>query len=145
MQVNQGQVLTLLGRNGAGRTTTLRALLGLTGRRTGSIHVHGTESIHLPTYRIARLGIGYCPEERGIFASLRCEDNLLLPPPVGEPLGNAMSLGEIYYMFQNLIERRNPPGARLQGGAQQMLDVARAMRTGAYPRLLVTLTKIMTK
>jgi branched-chain amino acid transport system ATP-binding protein len=136
MSVNQGQVVTLLGRNGAGRTTTLRALLGLTGKRTGSIRIQGTESIHLPTYRIAHLGIGYCPEERGIFASLSCEENLLLPPTVGDTLGGGMSLTEIYDMFPNLLERRHSPGTRLSGGEQQMLAVARKLSTGANLLLL---------
>ena len=136
MRVEPGQVVTLLGRNGAGRTTTLRALLGLTGRRTGSIRIQGTESIHLPTYRIAHMGIGYCPEERGIFASLSCEENLLLPPTVGNTLGGGMSLAEIYDMFPNLLERRHSPGTRLSGGEQQMLAVARILRTGANLLLL---------
>jgi branched-chain amino acid transport system ATP-binding protein len=136
MRVEPGQVVTLLGRNGAGRTTTLRALLGLTSRRTGSIRIQGTESIHLPTYRVAHLGIGYCPEERGIFASLSCEENLLLPPTVGSTLGGGMSLTEIYDMFPNLLERRNSPGTRLSGGEQQMLAVARILRTGANLLLL---------
>ncbi|GAA0235348.1 ABC transporter ATP-binding protein [Castellaniella daejeonensis] len=136
MRVEPGQVVTLLGRNGAGRTTTLRALLGLTSRRTGSIRIQGTESIHLPTYRIAHLGIGYCPEERGIFASLSCEENLLLPPTVGDTLGGGMSLAEIYDMFPNLLERRHSPGTRLSGGEQQMLAVARILRTGANLLLL---------
>jgi branched-chain amino acid transport system ATP-binding protein len=136
MRVEPGQVVTLLGRNGAGRTTTLRALLGLTSRRAGSIRIQGTESIHLPTYRIAHLGIGYCPEERGIFASLSCEENLLLPPTVGDTLGGGMSLAEIYDMFPNLLERRHSPGTRLSGGEQQMLAVARILRTGANLLLL---------
>jgi branched-chain amino acid transport system ATP-binding protein len=136
MRVEPGQVVTLLGRNGAGRTTTLRALLGLTSRRTGSIRIQGTESIHLPTHRIAHLGIGYCPEERGIFASLSCEENLLLPPTVGDTLGGGMSLAEIYDMFPNLLERRHSPGTRLSGGEQQMLAVARILRTGANLLLL---------
>ncbi|MGB6243116.1 MAG: ABC transporter ATP-binding protein [Castellaniella sp.] len=136
MRVEPGQVVTLLGRNGAGRTTTLRALLGLTSRRTGSIRIQGTESIHFPTYRIAHLGIGYCPEERGIFASLSCEENLLLPPTVGNTLGGGMSLAEIYDMFPNLLERRHSPGTRLSGGEQQMLAVARILRTGANLLLL---------
>ncbi|WP_322996796.1 ABC transporter ATP-binding protein [Castellaniella sp.] len=136
MRVEPGQVVTLLGRNGAGRTTTLRALLGLTSRRTGSIRIQGTESIHMPTYRIAHLGIGYCPEERGIFASLSCEENLLLPPTVGNTLGGGMSLAEIYDMFPNLLERRHSPGTRLSGGEQQMLAVARILRTGANLLLL---------
>ncbi|CAM5780232.1 ABC transporter ATP-binding protein [Castellaniella caeni] len=136
MHVEAGQVVTLLGRNGAGRTTTLRALLGLTSRRTGSVRIHGTESIHLPTYRIAHLGIGYCPEERGIFASLSCEENLLLPPTLNNALGGGMSLAEIYDMFPNLLERRHSPGTRLSGGEQQMLAVARILRTGANLLLL---------
>ncbi|MCZ4329293.1 ABC transporter ATP-binding protein [Castellaniella denitrificans] len=136
MRVEPGQVVTLLGRNGAGRTTTLRALLGLTSRRTGSIRIQGTESIHLATHRIAHLGIGYCPEERGIFASLSCEENLLLPPTVGDTLGGGMSLAEIYDMFPNLLERRHSPGTRLSGGEQQMLAVARILRTGANLLLL---------
>ncbi|MDQ8034138.1 MAG: ABC transporter ATP-binding protein [Bordetella sp.] len=136
MQVAQGEVVTLLGRNGAGRTTTLRAILGLTGSREGSVRIHGTEAIALPTFRIAHLGVGYCPEERGIFASLSCEENLLLPPPVGGALGGGMSLAEIYDMFPNLHERRNSPGTRLSGGEQQMLAVARILRTGANLLLL---------
>lgn len=137
MQVNQGEVVTLLGRNGSGRTTTLRATLGLTGSRKGSIRIGGTEAIALPTYKIAHLGIGYCPEERGIFAGLSCEENLLLPPPVGaSTLGGGMSLAEIYDMFPNLQERRSSPGTRLSGGEQQMLAVARILRTGANLLLL---------
>jgi branched-chain amino acid transport system ATP-binding protein len=135
MSVDPGEVVTLLGRNGAGRSTTLRAILGLTGSRTGSVKIHGIEAIDLPTYRIAQLGIGYCPEERGIFASLSCEENLLLPPPVGA-LGGGMSLEEIYDMFPNLRERRHSPGTRLSGGEQQMLAVARILRTGANLLLL---------
>ncbi|TCT08476.1 ABC transporter ATP-binding protein [Paralcaligenes ureilyticus] len=136
LTVSQGEVVTLLGRNGSGRTTTLRAMLGLTGSRQGSIRIHGTESIHLPTYKIAHLGIGYCPEERGIFAGLSCEENLLLPPTVGDTLGGGMSLAEIYEMFPNLQERKYSPGTRLSGGEQQMLAVARILRTGANMLLL---------
>ncbi|CAM3952137.1 ABC transporter ATP-binding protein [Bordetella tumulicola] len=136
LQVSQGEVVTLLGRNGAGRTTTLRAILGLTGSRKGSVRIHGTEAIDLATYKIAHLGVGYCPEERGIFASLSCEENLLLPPAVGGALGGGMSLTEIYDMFPNLQERRNSPGTRLSGGEQQMLAVARILRTGANLLLL---------
>jgi branched-chain amino acid transport system ATP-binding protein len=136
MSVGQGEVVTLLGRNGAGRTTTLRAVLGLTGTRKGSVRVNGTESIGLPTFRIAHLGVGYCPEERGIFASLSCEENLLLPPAVGGALGGGMSLAEIYDMFPNLYERRMSQGTRLSGGEQQMLAVARILRTGAGLLLL---------
>jgi branched-chain amino acid transport system ATP-binding protein len=135
LSVNEGEVITLLGRNGAGRTTTLRAIMGLTGRRTGSIKINGVESIHLPTYKIAHLGVGYCPEERGIFSSLSTEENLLLPPVlVGG--GKGMSVDEIYQMFPNLLERRNSQGTRLSGGEQQMLAVARILRTGARLLLL---------
>ena len=133
LHVNQGEVVTLLGRNGAGRTTTLKAILGLVGRRTGSIAIRGTETVALPPHRIARLGLGYCPEERGIFASLSCEENLMLPPVIAE---GGMTLDEIYSLFPNLYERRNSPGTRLSGGEQQMLAVARVLRTGAKLLLL---------
>ncbi len=133
MLVNRGEVVTLLGRNGAGRTTTLKAILGLVGKRSGSIMLNGVETIALAPHRIAHLGIGYCPEERGIFASLTCEENLLLPPPVAS---GGMSLDEIYAMFPNLKERRASPGTRLSGGEQQMLAVARILRTGAKLLLL---------
>jgi branched-chain amino acid transport system ATP-binding protein len=135
MAVRPGEVITLLGRNGAGRTTTMRAIMGLTGARKGSIKVNGTETIGMPTHRIAHLGIGYCPEERGIFASLSCEENLLLPP-VLKTGTSGMSLEEIYEMFPNLAERRHSPGTRLSGGEQQMLAVARILRTGARLLLL---------
>ena len=131
--VNEGEVVTLLGRNGAGRTTTLRAILGLTGTRKGSIRIRGEEAIKLPPHKIARMGGGYCPEERGIFASLSAEENLMLPPTVGP---GGMSLDEIYDMFPNLKERANSPGTRLSGGEQQMLAVARILRTGARLLLL---------
>ncbi len=136
LAIPQGQVLTLLGRNGAGRTTTLRAIMGLTDRRSGSIKVHGQESVTLPTHRIARLGLGYCPEERGIFASLSTEENLRLPPVFKSGRGKVMSEDEIYAMFPNLAERRHSPGTRLSGGEQQMLAVARILRTGADILLL---------
>ena len=138
MTIPKGSVVTLLGRNGAGRTTTMRAMLGLTGNRKGSIRINGTEAVGLPTHKIAHLGIGYCPEERGIFASLSCEENLLLPPPLKNPnaSANMMSLDDIYAMFPNLKERRNSPGTRLSGGEQQMLAVARILRTGADILLL---------
>ena len=136
--VNRGEVVTLLGRNGAGRTTTLKAILGLVGRRTGSVMLNGTEVMHLPPHRIAHLGIGYCPEERGIFASLTCEENLLLPPKVGS---GGMSVAQIYAMFPNLEERRSSPGTRLSGGEQQMLAVARILRTGARLLLLDEITE----
>ena len=135
MVVQPGEVVTLLGRNGAGRTTTLRAIMGLTGTRKGSIRVNGHETIGLPTHRIAHFGIGYCPEERGIFASLSAEENLMLPPPLkGSDAG--MSVDEIYAMFPNLAERRHSQGTRLSGGEQQMLAVARILRTGARLLLL---------
>lgn len=138
LTVEAGEVVTLLGRNGAGRSTTLRAILGLTGRRTGSIKVNGIEAIGLPTHQIAHLGIGYCPEERGIFASLSAEENLLLPPQLkgSKGAGTGMTLDEIYTMFPNLYERRNSQGTRLSGGEQQMLAVARILRTGARLLLL---------
>ena len=134
--VNKGEVVTLLGRNGAGRTTTLRAILGLTGTRSGSIKINGVEAISMSTHKIAHLGIGYCPEERGIFASLSCEENLLLPPLVGANGAAGMSVAEIYAMFPNLRERRDSQGTRLSGGEQQMLAVARILRTGANLLLL---------
>jgi branched-chain amino acid transport system ATP-binding protein len=135
LTVQPGEVVTLLGRNGAGRTTTLRAIMGLTGARTGSIRVNGVEAIRLPTHRIAHLGIGYCPEERGIFSSLSTEENLMLPPRLaGQDAG--MSVAEIYEMFPNLYERRHSQGTRLSGGEQQMLAVARILRTGARLLLL---------
>jgi branched-chain amino acid transport system ATP-binding protein len=133
LTVSRGELVTLLGRNGAGRTTTLRAIMGLTGRRTGSIMVSGVEAIELPIHRVARLGVGYCPEERGIYASLSTEENLLLPPAVRS---GGMSVDEIYAMFPNLKERRSSPGMRLSGGEQQMLAIARILRTGAQLLLL---------
>ncbi|WP_164133120.1 ABC transporter ATP-binding protein [Stenotrophomonas maltophilia] len=131
--VNKGECITLLGRNGAGRSTTLRAILGLTGRRTGSIMINGREAIALAPHRIARLGVGFCPEERGIYSSLSCEENLLLLPQLGS---GGMSLDEIYEMFPNLYERRHSQGTRLSGGEQQMLAMARILRTGARLLLL---------
>ena len=131
--VAEGEVVTLLGRNGAGRTTTLRAIMGLTGRREGSIKINGQETISLPTHRIAHLGVGYCPEERAIFSSLSAEENLMLPPTLKV---GGMSVDEIYQMFPNLAERRHSQGTRLSGGEQQMLAVARILRTGAKLLLL---------
>jgi branched-chain amino acid transport system ATP-binding protein len=132
-RVNRGECVTLLGRNGAGRTTTLKAILGLTGRRTGSVMLNGREVIGWPTHRIAHLGVGYCPEERGIYASLSAEENLMLPPQVGS---GGMPVEEIYRMFPNLAERRKSQGSRLSGGEQQMLAMARILRTGAQLLLL---------
>jgi len=136
--VYQGELVTLLGRNGAGRTTTLKSIVGLVGKRTGSIMVNGRETVNMPTHHIAHLGIGYCPEERGIFASLSCEENLLLPPEVKS---GGMSIKEIYEMFPNLQERRHSPGMRLSGGEQQMLAMARILRTGAQILLLDEITE----
>jgi branched-chain amino acid transport system ATP-binding protein len=134
LEVQPGEVVTLLGRNGAGRTTTLRAIMGLTGARSGSIRINGVEAIRTPPHRIARLGVGYCPEERGIFASLSCHENLMLPPRIAAEGG--MPVEEILEMFPNLRERANSPGTRLSGGEQQMLAVARILRTGARILLL---------
>lgn len=133
LTVNEGEVVTLLGRNGAGRTTTLRAIVGLTGARKGSILINGEEALKLSPHKVARLGVGYCPEERGIFASLSAEENLMLPPTIAP---GGMSIAEIYDMFPNLKERANSPGTRLSGGEQQMLAVARILRTGARLLLL---------
>ena len=135
LTVEKGEVVTLLGRNGAGRSTTLRAIMGLTGTRKGSIKINGVESIALATHKIAHLGVGYCPEERGIFSSLTAEENLLLPPVVSTS-DKGMSVAEIYEMFPNLKERRFSQGTRLSGGEQQMLAVARILRTGARLLLL---------
>ena len=132
-RVDEGEVVTLLGRNGAGRTSTLRAIMGLIGARKGSIKVRGTETIQLATHKIARLGIGYCPEERGIFSSLSADENLMLPPVMAE---GGMTLDEIYALFPNLKERAASQGTRLSGGEQQMLAVARILRTGARLLLL---------
>jgi len=131
--VDEGEVVTLLGRNGAGRTSTMRAIMGLTGSRKGSIRVHGNETIAMATHKVARLGIGYCPEERGIFSSLSAEENLLLPPTLAP---GGMSVEQIYAMFPNLKERASSQGTRLSGGEQQMLAVARILRTGAKLLLL---------
>jgi branched-chain amino acid transport system ATP-binding protein len=133
LHVDEGEVVTLLGRNGAGRTSTLRAIMGLIGSRKGSVKVRGAETIQWPPHRIARLGVGYCPEERGIFSSLSTEENLMLPPTLS--LGG-MSLAQIYDMFPNLKERAASQGTRLSGGEQQMLAVARILRTGARLLLL---------
>jgi branched-chain amino acid transport system ATP-binding protein len=131
--IGEGELVTLLGRNGAGKTTTLRAIMGIIPRRTGSVVYRGAELIALPSNRIARLGIAYCPEERGIFASLDVEENLMLPPVV-RPGG--MSVEEIFGIFPNLRERRRSQGTKLSGGEQQMLAIGRILRTGANLLLL---------
>jgi branched-chain amino acid transport system ATP-binding protein len=137
-RVSRGELVTLLGRNGAGRTTTLKAILGLTGRRTGSVVVDGRETIGLQPHQVAQLGVGWCPEERGIFASLSAEENLELLPPVGS---GGLTVAELYAMFPNLQERRKSPGSRLSGGEQQMLALARILRTGARLLLLDEITE----
>ncbi|CAG2138306.1 ABC transporter ATP-binding protein [Cupriavidus plantarum] len=144
LTVQRGEVVTLLGRNGAGRTTTMRAIMGLTGARKGSIRIDGHETIGLPTHKIAHYGVGYCPEERAIFSSLSCEENLRLPPSlkhhqraaIKEGIKEGMTEAEIYEMFPNLAERRQSQGTRLSGGEQQMLAVGRILRTGANLLLL---------
>ena len=138
LRVNRGELVTLLGRNGAGRTTTLKAILGLVGRRTGTITFNGEPIASMAPHRIARLGIGYCPEERGIFAGLSTEENLLLPPRLNS---GGLTMDEIYAMFPNLLERRHSPGTRLSGGEQQMLSMARILRTGARLLLLDEITE----
>jgi branched-chain amino acid transport system ATP-binding protein len=131
--VRAGEVVTLLGRNGAGKSTTLKSIMGMIERRTGSILFQGHECVGLPSERIARYGIAYCPEERGIYASLGVEENMLLPPVVAP---GGMSLAEIYQIFPNLQERRRSPGSKLSGGEQQMLAIGRILRTGAKLLLL---------
>jgi branched-chain amino acid transport system ATP-binding protein len=138
LTVKSGELVTLLGRNGAGRTTMLKALLGLTGRRAGSITFNGRELIGMPTHRVVRLGIGYCPEERGIFSSLTTEENLMLPAQIAD---GGMTVEEIYAMFPNLRERRHSQGTRLSGGEQQMLAMARILRTGAKLLILDEITE----
>ncbi|WP_202114861.1 ABC transporter ATP-binding protein [Halomonas sediminis] len=136
--VKRGELVTLLGRNGAGRSTTLKSIMNMVGRRTGSIVINGEEVLGMKAHHIPRLGVGYCPEERGIFASLDVEENLLLPPTVRS---GGMGLDEIYAMFPNLYERRRSPGTRLSGGEQQMLAMARILRTGARMLLLDEITE----
>jgi len=131
--VREGEVVTLLGRNGAGKTSTMKAIMGMVGRREGSICFHDTEIIHLSSNRIARLGIAICPEERGIFASLDVEENLLLPPQISD---GGMPLAQIYELFPNLRERLRSQGTKLSGGEQQMLAIGRILRTGARVLLL---------
>jgi len=136
--VNRGELVTLLGRNGAGRSTTLKAIMNMVGRRTGSIMINGEEIMSCAPHHIARLGVGFCPEHRGIFAALNVEENLTLPPVVRS---GGMSLEEIYTMFPNLYERRASPGTKLSGGEQQMLALARILRTGASMLLLDEITE----
>jgi branched-chain amino acid transport system ATP-binding protein len=132
-EVGEGELVTLLGRNGAGKTTTLKSIMGMVGRRDGSLKFKGRETVRLASNRIARLGIAFCPEERGIFASLDVEENLLLPPQVA---AGGLSLGQIYELFPNLKERLRSQGTKLSGGEQQMLAIARILRTGAKLLLL---------
>jgi branched-chain amino acid transport system ATP-binding protein len=131
--VGEGEVVTLLGRNGAGKTTTLKSIMGMVGRREGSIRFRDTETIKLPSNRIARLGIAFCPEERGIFSSLDVQENLLLPPQVA---AGGLSVQQIFELFPNLKERLKSQGTKLSGGEQQMLAIARILRTGARLLLL---------
>ncbi len=132
-EIGRGELVTLLGRNGAGKTTTLRSIMGIVGRRKGSIRFDNQETVGRTSDSIARLGIAYCPEERGIFSSLSVEENLLLPPVV-KPGG--MGIKEIYSLFPNLEERRRSQGTKLSGGEQQMLAIGRILRTGANLLLL---------
>ena len=138
MTVHRGELVTLLGRNGAGRSTILKSIMGMVGRRTGSIRINGEDTLSIAAHQIARLGVGFCPEERGIFASLNVEENLMLPPTVAS---GGLSLDEIYEMFPNLYERRKSQGTRLSGGEQQMLALARILRTGANLLLLDEITE----
>jgi branched-chain amino acid transport system ATP-binding protein len=132
-QVDRGELVTLLGRNGVGKTTTLRSIMGIVGKRSGSVAFAGQETVGQPSDAIARLGLAYCPEERGIFASLNVEENLLLPPVVK---AGGMTVAEIYELFPNLLERRRSQGTKLSGGEQQMLAIGRILRTGANLLLL---------
>ncbi|AMM87204.1 ABC transporter ATP-binding protein [Martelella sp. AD-3] len=135
LDVYPGETVTLLGRNGVGKTTTLRSLMGILRKRSGTIEFDQRSILRLPLHRVAHAGIGFVPEERGIFASLSVEENLMLPPVVARS-GKAMSLDEIYTLFPNLLERRHSPGTRLSGGEQQMLAIARILRTGVRLILL---------
>jgi branched-chain amino acid transport system ATP-binding protein len=131
-----GETITLIGRNGVGKTTTLRAIMGIIRKRTGSITLDGKDLLRVPLHRIAQAGLGFVPEERGIFATLNVHENLLLPPVVAKDGQGVMSLDEIYALFPNLYERRNSPGTKLSGGEQQMLAIARILRTGVKILLL---------
>lgn len=138
LRVAEGELVTLLGRNGSGRSTTLKSIIGLVGRRSGSIMFNGRELIGMAPHRVTRLGVGFCPEERGIFSGLSTEENLMLPPVVRS---GGMTAEEIYEVFPNLYERRASPGTRLSGGEQQMLAMARILRTGARLLLLDEITE----
>ena len=133
LDIREGETVTLLGRNGAGKTTTLRAIMGILKRRQGVINLRGQDLLGLPLHKVAQAGLGYVPEERGIFASLNVDENLTLPPKVAE---GGMSAAEIYKLFPNLYERRSSQGTKLSGGEQQMLAIARVLRTGASILLL---------
>jgi branched-chain amino acid transport system ATP-binding protein len=132
-EIGRGELVTLLGRNGAGKTTTLKSVMGIVEKRSGSVTFEGQQTVGHPSDEIARLGLAYCPEERGIFSSLNVEENLMLPPVV-KPGG--MSVAEIYKLFPNLLERRRSQGTKLSGGEQQMLAIGRILRTGATLLLL---------
>ncbi|HMX11833.1 MAG TPA: ABC transporter ATP-binding protein [Burkholderiaceae bacterium] len=138
LRVAEGELVTLLGRNGAGRSTTLKSVMGLVGRASGSVMFNGRELIGMAPHQVARLAVGFCPEERGIFSGLTTEENLLLPPVVRS---GGMTVEEIYELFPNLWERRHSPGTRLSGGEQQMLAMARILRTGARLLLLDEITE----
>ena len=138
LRVAEGELVTLLGRNGAGRSTTLKSVMGLVGRASGSVMFNGRELIGMAPHQVARLAVGFCPEERGIFSGLTTEENLMLPPVVRS---GGMTIDEIYEVFPNLHERRNSPGTRLSGGEQQMLAMARILRTGARLLLLDEITE----
>jgi branched-chain amino acid transport system ATP-binding protein len=131
--VNEGEVVTLLGRNGAGKTTTMKSIMGLVPRREGHIRFKGTDTIAMRSDMVARAGIAICPEERGIFASLDVTENLMLPPKIAE---GGLPIEEIYTLFPNIKERASSPGTKLSGGEQQMLAIARILRTGARLLLL---------
>ncbi|MCP9339889.1 ABC transporter ATP-binding protein [Stutzerimonas xanthomarina] len=133
LDVHQGETVTLLGRNGVGKTTALRSIMGIIRKRSGSIHFDGRDMMRVPLHRTAQTGMGFVPEERGIFASLTVDENLTLPPIIAK---GGMSTEEIYQLFPNLKERRNSPGTKLSGGEQQMLAIARILRTGAKLLLL---------
>lgn len=133
LDIREGETVTLLGRNGAGKTTTLRAIMGILKRRQGVVNLRGQDLLTLPLHKVAQAGLGYVPEERGIFASLNVDENLTLPPKVAE---GGMSVAEIYRLFPNLYERRSSQGTKLSGGEQQMLAIARVLRTGASILLL---------